>query len=307
MVLILVNNSYTRAAFQVAVGQEFNYDVLLCEQDLELGLNNKKLQGFLIDGVHFDQGTSVKTTVTTVSSTNVDFLLASGSVSETVANSMLGASLVNIFSSLHFIFLIPAYCNFNDWPTILTESEGNLGIYPFIDTDTSTWDDYVELADDFSNDLICTEPEFARLNSEGITINSDTEFYLEVFVEGTFNDFVEDGEETFHVIAEIIHHWQFIYNKDNGVLKGQRLQGIIDGTTNGSKLVVEYNRQVEIQGYNLPDYTFTSDDESFATITVPFIGTFKVGITLPITLFISTLTISYFIFKKKKLTKNRKE
>ena len=65
-------------------------------------------------------------------------------------------------------------------------------------------------------------------------------------------------------------------------------------------MVIEYNRQVENEGYNLPDYNFTSDDEPFTTITIPFIGTFKVGITLPITLIISTLAISYFIFKRKK-------
>lgn len=248
---LLVSVQFTQATYGVSIGDEHVFDCVSAELNVTLGANSGGGTGYTVDGQHFAEGTSVTTNVTGFSF-GVDYDIIAGGYTESSSSSTLGFVLGAVFMIIYPALIMYAYNSTTSWNQTAVDSDPGLLLIPFIENDTTVFDDFKDLADDVQSGTAVSTDTLGEVILNATYTDTTTEFYFESYFGGTL-----DINQTGTIFtAEIEHHFQFAYEKASGVMLGIRLAGNFDGTVNGTTLQLDYDQHTEQDGYNLPGYIF---------------------------------------------------
>jgi hypothetical protein len=251
---LLLSTQFANGTFGVTVGQIFTYDVIKNNFSVTIGANSGTSTGYEIDGQEFPEGTQVDVEVTAVNPLDVEYELQSGSYYETDYSGSIGLGLTVVLSILVPFIALTAIDQ--TWNQTAVEEVSSPLLIPFVENETSTWDAYIDMATDLQ-----TAPPISTDTLGTIGINatySDTvsTFVFELYVGGTLNFNETLVSNYYETLGTVEHHFQFAYDKLTGVMLGIRMEGTVDGTSNGTDVSWSYYQHTEKVGYNLPGYEF---------------------------------------------------
>jgi len=288
---LYLSATFANANYGVNIGDTFTYDVIANKRTITLGTNTATADGYEIDGHAFAAGTSVEIEVLEFDDSFINttiYEIRSGSYFENDSSSTFGFQLGGLFTIIFPLIISYGYLDESQWNQTEAEELAGLGISPFVEPETATWDLFKEFAAEVQTGTsLVSDPAMQNLTLQAEYTDSVTEFLFEAFMGGHFTDTYSNGTHIFEQDYTIDHHYQFAYNKANGVLKGHRLVGTLSGTTNGTVLEMEYDNHVELLGYNLPKLQFGGG----------FIPGFEWFIALPAIAFLGLIAV---IIRKRK-------
>ncbi|NHJ46780.1 MAG: hypothetical protein FK733_03230 [Asgard group archaeon] len=284
---LLISTQFGSATFGVEVGNIFTYDVIKNNFSVTVGANSGTSTGYEVDDQPFAEGTQVDVEVTAVNPLDVEYELQAGSYYETEYSGSIGLGL-NVIISLLVPFLAIMAVD-QPWNQTAIEEKGSPLLIPFVENETTTWQTYIDMATDLQ-----TSPPISTASLGVIGINatySDTvsTFVFELYMSGSIqiNDTLISNY--YEVTSTLEHHYQFAYNKADGVMLGMRMEGSVSGTANGTAVSWEYSQHTEKVGYNLPGYTFGGGGG--------FIPGFEWFIAIPALAFIGIIAV---VIRKRK-------
>jgi len=248
---LLLSVQFAQATYGVSVGDEFIYDCVSSELNVTLGTNSGGGTGYTVDGQHFAEGTSVTVNVTSISS-SVYYDIIAGGYTEADSCSSFGFLLGAIFMIVWPMLIMTSYYDPADWNQTEADEAPGMLLAPFIDNDTSLFDSFKDLADDVQSGSVVSTDTMGDVILNATYTDTATEFYFESYLGGTMN--MNDSGTI--IVGDVEHHFQFAFTKATGVMLGMRIEGNIDGTSNGTILQMDYDMHTEQDGYNLPGYSF---------------------------------------------------
>lgn len=246
--------------FGVEIGDTFTFDCVAAEVSGSIGTNSATASGFTIDDHEIPVGTSVTVEVldfeTSLGNTTI-YEVSSGSYAENGSSGNFEFQFGGLLMIFFPLLIVGSYINETDWNQTEAETPGELFMVPFVEPTADTW----QVFKDLSTEIQTATSALFSDSDTNLTINADYtesagEFLFESYIGGTVNTNFTDGSEILFVDYELEHHYQFAYDTINGVMKGMRQEGSIDGTSNSTDLSIAYNQHTELEGYNLPNYQF---------------------------------------------------
>ncbi len=288
---LFLSASFAKANFGVNVGDIFTFDVIANERSVTLGANSATADGYEIDGHAFAAGTSVEIEVLEFDDSFINttiYEIRSGSYYENDTSSTFAFQFSGILTIVFPILITYLYLDEALWNQTEAEELASLGINPFVEPETATWDLFKDFAAELQTGTsLISDPALQNLTLNAEYTDSVSEFLFEAYFGGHYTDTFSNGTHSFIQDYTIDHHFQFAINKANGVVKGHRIVGTLSGNTNGTVLEMDYDNHVELAGYNLPKLQFGGG----------FIPGFEWFIALPAIAFLGLIAV---IIRKRK-------
>ena len=247
--LLLTSISISKGAYQVNVGDIFTYDIVEGQVSYTYGASSGTGNGYPIDDQHFLAGTQVDVNITDVETSFVNIDVIAGPKTEGVAcdDWMFEMMVYLVYYPLEvpyeLMYLEPADIQdglslMDFWIADPAELNSNLG------TITS-----ISYPDVFSTivslDIIQHE---SQIVTDGSIITLDWIFNVKV------TNSTQDTDYTGSCLFKIT------YNTTTGVLQGYNYDFKMSGRYNGTDCEMTIKQQVEIEGYDLPDFQYTVSD-----------------------------------------------
>jgi hypothetical protein len=275
---LLFSTQFANGTFGVVVGATYTYDVIKSNMSVAIGANSGSYSGYEIDDQVFAEGTQVEVEVTAVNPLDVAYDVKAGSYFESDASNNLDLGFTTLLSILTPIVALALVEQ--DWNQTEVEEVGSPLLIPFVENETTTWQTYIDMANDLQTSAPVPTTAFGQVGLNATYSDTVSTFVFELYFGGTmaFNDtLITDYVE---VNAALVHHFQFAFDKPTGVMLGMRMEGSVIGTSNGTAVSFQYNMHTEKVGYNLPKYEFGGGG---------FIPGFEWFIVLPAIGFIGTI------------------
>ena len=288
VVSLMLTSQIVKGDYEVSLGEIYVYDVNSSEQSITLGINSADSEGYNIAGNDFLPGTSVSLNITEVDPLGVDYNISAAGYSEVVTILVVDES--QLLTSLIYPFLLIDYVTLASWNQATIEGyHKEILMIPFISFDNSTWENWMNMADEIHNNTLFSETYEGTMTVDASCINTTDSFVFEFILRGDMDETVTTPGSYSVVNASLLHQFQFAYDKSSGVMQGMRMEGSVTGLANGTVLEISYNYHTELQGYNLPDL-------SLGGATWPFSGyEFLIAFGA-----LSSITIAVLILVKRK-------
>jgi len=108
--MLISYNASVQAVYEIEINDGFDFEILKCENDFEIGDVTGYGQGFEIDSQHFDQGTTVNLNVTSFPIVSVQYNISAGSISELESHTYIGDYLAHLsYTEFPTVFLSSYY------------------------------------------------------------------------------------------------------------------------------------------------------------------------------------------------------
>jgi len=284
----LLTFPHIKSDFAVEVGQTFVYDIVKSEGEIILGANSANPEGYYIEDQHFNQGTSITINVTNVVPNRVDYTISAGGYSEDRFETFFETTF-GFFALAHYPYVVTTFF-FGDWNQTQFDRLIGFLLLPFTHNNTETWVDFSEWADDIHvNGTLYPTELSAGLTLDATYTDDGTDYLFELWMTGHKSETLSGLTEFGYVNIDIDHHLQFAFKKATGVQLGLRMVGKAEGTIDGVDYKYSYEMHDELEGYDLPAFTFAIPNGGF-------ISGYEYGITLAA---LGSIAIIFILVRKR--------
>jgi hypothetical protein len=241
------------AAYNVTVGSTFNYDVNASNTDITFGVNEVHEEGYTLEGQDFGIDTEVMLNVTLVIPTGLTYNISSGEYSELGQSTILDMLIFMLYMVYPIVVLEEV--TLNTWNQNDME-DLHLGILmiPFVSITSTTWTEWIDIVDDINENGTLISDPYDGLELQAKYTNATDDFIVELNIRGDLSGDITSGTALATVDVGIDHKFLFAYTKTSGVMQGMKMEGDINGISNGTLLDIGYSYDTEKVGYDLPDY-----------------------------------------------------
>jgi hypothetical protein len=179
--------------------------------------------------------------------------ISSGEYSETGESTILDILIFMIY--MVYPIAVLEEVTLNTWNQSEMEAL-HLGILmiPFVSITTTTWTEWVDIVDDINENGTLVSDPYDGLEIQAKYTNATDDFIVELNIRGDLSGDITSGVALATVDVSIDHKFLFAYAKTSGVMQGMKMEGEIDGISNGTLLDIGYSYNTEQVGYDLPDY-----------------------------------------------------
>ncbi|MEA2071129.1 MAG: choice-of-anchor S family protein [Asgard group archaeon] len=289
--------SSSASVFDPINGESFIYEIIT--SDLYSSINSEEfnVSSFQFGGHQFSGG-PVEISVTGVTDDAVNYTTSCQNVSinETIFDKSTFdvKSLFMFFISYYYLYVMSvgrsihdSFSSAGNFSSIFYSDGLSLDLMMyFIGTGESNWNFLENLAYDLNNsssDLI-QYGDFYFLPSSAIYYESDNVVSFESWFNGVLS--IPNNFQ-----AKISNGFTFAYNKSNGVLLGLRTKGTFDGEIDGDSVYCSTEFHIELENYNLNDFTLYTDPSITEEGSLSFMH--------PIFTFIVIIPLITFIQRRK--------
>jgi len=272
ILLVIIQTQLCSAdTFGVSIGDTFTYDCVASEQTIVWGSNSSYAEGYNLDEHHFIVGTSFSVEIMDTS-TRVAYSVSKDGYQEGYLSNAQSLGYAMIFEYNSLILMMKGYLGNNEWDQTVMETVYYMPIdLAFIETDTSTWSDLIDIVD-YMNGLYSTLMPTSDITLEVGYVDDGTTFTYEMHVSGVLNN-------TYTPVTSPAIPWtdysddydfccRFAYDKATGVMLGTRLFGSMTGLSNVTNYEIAVDFHIEKAGYDLPTELQSTNTEGFSGYSI---------------------------------------
>lgn len=260
LISLFLSTQLVTANFGVDIGDTFTYDCVAAERTMTLGSNTGTGTGYTVDGHAFAAGTSVVVEVLEFDDSFFNttiYEIQAGSYVENGSSSTFGFQLGGLLMTVFPMIFAFVFVEESDWNQTEAEEAPGILLEPFVEPEAATWTLFSDFAAEVQTGTsLLSDPAMTGLSIQAEYTDSVSEFFFESYLTGTYNDTLDNGTHTYLINYDVDHHFQFAFNKANGVMKGMHVEGTMEGTSNSTVIEFSYDMHTELAGYNLPNYQF---------------------------------------------------
>ncbi|MCK5047487.1 MAG: hypothetical protein KAS22_12955, partial [Candidatus Heimdallarchaeota archaeon] len=257
LISLFLSSQLVTANFGVDIGDTFTYDCVAAERTMTIGSNTGTATGYTVDDHEFAEGTSVVVEVLEFDDSLFNATIyekQAGSYVENGSSSTFGFQLGGLLMTVFPLFFALGFVDENTWNQTEAEEGPGMILEPFVEPEAATWTLFADFAAEVQTGTsLLSDPSMSGLSIQAEYTDSVSEFFFESYLTGTYNDSITNGTHTFLLNYDVDHNFQFAFNKANGVMKGMRIEGSLEGTSNSTVVEISYNMHTELAGYNLPN------------------------------------------------------
>ena len=260
LISLFLSSQLVTANFGVDIGDTFTYDCVAAERTMSIGTHTGTGTGYTVDDHAFAAGTSVVVEVLEFDDSFFNttiFEIQAGSYVENGSSSTFGFQLGGLLMTVFPLLFASLFVDEVEWNQTEAEEAPGMILEPFVEPEAATWTLFTDFAAEVQTGTsLLSDPSMTGLSIQAEYTDSVSEFFFESYLTGTYNDTLTNGTHTYLINYDVDHHFQFAFNKANGVMKGMRVEGTVDGTSNSTAIGMSYEMHTELAGYNLPNYQF---------------------------------------------------
>ncbi len=260
LISLFLSTQLVTANFGVDIGDTFTFDCIAAERTITVGSNTGTGTGYTVDDHAFAAGTSVVVEVLEFDDSFLNttiYEIQAGSYVENGSSSTFGFQFGGLLMTVFPLLFSLVYVDPIEWNQTEAEEAPGMLLEPFVEPEAATWTLFAEFAAEVqTGSSLISASGMSGLSIQAEYTDSVSEFFFESYLGGTFNDTLTNGTHTYLINYDVDHHFQFAFNKANGVLKGMHVEGSMEGTSNSTVIEFSYNMHTELAGYNLPNYQF---------------------------------------------------
>ncbi|MHA1188281.1 MAG: choice-of-anchor S family protein [Candidatus Heimdallarchaeota archaeon] len=257
--VMLTSTTLVKSDYMVTIGSDFIYDVVESSQTVTVGEDTGGGEGFQFEEEAFNVGEQIFVEVIDASTTQIDFNVTVGNASKIYHSSGIedsGNFYYDLQGPLHYLNSLdkwvqaevdagpPLFCDYfinpsfsNGFLLYTNETRARL---TFSDTAEIT---FTKIAGNFDNSSTIAEFDWVlEFEMKNTTANTDFEGkYL----------------------------WKYAYDKSTGVVQGWKVAMECSGTILGLTWEFIVDQTVEIEGYNIGEFYYTSKNGFEWLIAIP--------------------------------------